>query len=810
MLTLLLGGAMQAMGQNTCLAGWRYTKAVSMENYLFGILYDWQLKIEINTQVLVAAGKMRADGADIRFTTDDCCTQIPYWIQRGMNTDTTVIWVRVPQIASFGTTFIQMYYGNPSASVPVSNLDMVHFSIGNDSIGTDTATPGITVATQAYTVPINCSTVRFRVYSADTMAIRFKVTNDTNMVTGSSQFFNCASTPSFNNFDVELPVSGGGHFGWYTSTGGSFLNSCTPTLPCPGSCGDAVYKTADQGLFGALKNDTCGILPSMKLWYRRSAFFDPFSDATLPEFDRQQPFGVTASSGTVMCFNDSLPLGVANIGAVSYQWFYNGVAINGATDTTLQGQLAGNYHCVADFGVNCQSISSDTVALFYHTPEVNLGADLSVCSDTGYTVQAAGQYTSYTWNDGSTLSSLFIPNSGTVNVQVVDSLGCVDSDTVTITIHAIPVPVVTVVGPSSVCQGSTISLTAVDPQWYAYQWFPNVETSGNINVSASGNYAVIVWDQFFCSDTSAAVAVTVFPDPGLELGGPYSFCAGDSAILDAGNNWTDITWPDGSHNPQFTVYTTGYFRADILDSNGCADADTAIVQRFNNPTVDIGPSDTICENGTMTLDAGPAFTSYAWTNGATSQTVAVGPGVYNVSVIDTNNCAATSNIVYLSAYPSLALPVVSGSAAGLSSTTAPNYQWFLGTTAIAGATAQTYIPTVTGFYFVSVADPYGCGALASVPFQVILDIVAEDIPQGFSPNGDGINDRFEIKNMDQFPASSLIVMNRWGQQVFSQQPYQNAFNGVGSSGKDLPDGTYFYVLDLGNGQTFQDYLIINR
>jgi gliding motility-associated-like protein len=93
---------------------------------------------------------------------------------------------------------------------------------------------------------------------------------------------------------------------------------------------------------------------------------------------------------------------------------------------------------------------------------------------------------------------------------------------------------------------------------------------------------------------------------------------------------------------------------------------------------------------------------------------------------------------------------------------------------------------------------------------ILNDITAEDIPQGFSPNSDGINDRFEIINITEYPNSSLSIVNRWGSQVYSKAPYDNTFNGQNSSGKDLPDGTYFFVLKLGNGQEFSDYLIINR
>lgn len=69
-----------------------------------------------------------------------------------------------------------------------------------------------------------------------------------------------------------------------------------------------------------------------------------------------------------------------------------------------------------------------------------------------------------------------------------------------------------------------------------------------------------------------------------------------------------------------------------------------------------------------------------------------------------------------------------------------------------------------------------------------------NIPNLFTPNGDGINDRFVIRGLQQYSQRELIVLNRWGTQVYSSRNYNNDWNG-GS----LPDGTYYYVLKVRNG-----------
>ncbi len=75
------------------------------------------------------------------------------------------------------------------------------------------------------------------------------------------------------------------------------------------------------------------------------------------------------------------------------------------------------------------------------------------------------------------------------------------------------------------------------------------------------------------------------------------------------------------------------------------------------------------------------------------------------------------------------------------------------------------------------------------------------VPDTFSPNGDGINDFFVIPIVSEFPQNELVIFNRWGSVVFSKLNYQNSWDGRSESGtmgtNVLPEGTYFYVLKLG-------------
>ena len=77
------------------------------------------------------------------------------------------------------------------------------------------------------------------------------------------------------------------------------------------------------------------------------------------------------------------------------------------------------------------------------------------------------------------------------------------------------------------------------------------------------------------------------------------------------------------------------------------------------------------------------------------------------------------------------------------------------------------------------------------------------IPEGYSPNGDGINDFFVIQGLENYPNNHIKIINRWGNTVYETDGYNNDWDGKNTKGvsvgnDDLPEGTYFYILHLGD------------
>ena len=100
---------------------------------------------------------------------------------------------------------------------------------------------------------------------------------------------------------------------------------------------------------------------------------------------------------------------------------------------------------------------------------------------------------------------------------------------------------------------------------------------------------------------------------------------------------------------------------------------------------------------------------------------------------------------------------------------------------------QVYRLTATG--------QNGCTATDTVSVKILKTV---KIPNVFSPNGDGVNDRWNIENMAVYTGCTLQVFNRYGQLVYSVAGYNTPWDGK-VNGRDLPVGVYYYVINLKNG-----------
>lgn len=124
----------------------------------------------------------------------------------------------------------------------------------------------------------------------------------------------------------------------------------------------------------------------------------------------------------------------------------------------------------------------------------------------------------------------------------------------------------------------------------------------------------------------------------------------------------------------------------------------------------------------------------------------------------------------------------------------------------AGSTLVTGLPE--GDHLIRLTASFDpCGSNADT---LLIRVLHFFIPQGFSPNGDGMNDRFEITGIENHPANRFTVFDRWGREVYAVQGYDNSWDGHSTNGTPLLEDTYFYVLNLNGERTYNGYIILKR
>jgi hypothetical protein len=101
-------------------AAWSHRRTITIDNSAGSdALTDHAVLVTVDTAALIGAGKMNTHGGDIRFV--DGATELDYWVESGLNSAATRIWVEVPSVAALSSHQIAMYYGNPNRTVPRSN-----------------------------------------------------------------------------------------------------------------------------------------------------------------------------------------------------------------------------------------------------------------------------------------------------------------------------------------------------------------------------------------------------------------------------------------------------------------------------------------------------------------------------------------------------------------------------------------------------------------------------------------------------------------------------------------------------------------
>lgn len=441
-------------------------------------------------------------------------------------------------------------------------------------------------------------------------------------------------------------------------------------------------------------------------------------------------------------------------------------------------------------------------------------------------INISGGVPSYTINWFDNSSGLNVSNlcTGTYSVRVTDNAGCVAVQNYTLSgANSITFNTAITNNPLcfNACNGDVTTLPTGGLLPYTFSWSPSNSTSSTAGNLCAGSQTVFVTDNNGCTVTQtysltnpASYSVTLavinptcntLPDGSVDLtvlgGTPtYSY------------SWVGATTT--STNEDLTNVLMGTYSVTITDVNGCQ-KDTSVTLISNLIVIAIAGDDTtFCENGTLLLDGSNSLggINYNWfiipTNSlvASSQTTIISPstGTSTYVLIASNGNCINSDTVLVTAHllpvvdagPSSIIPINTSTLIGGSPTgpTGSTFVWTpnIGTLDNATISNPTASNTVTTQYTVTVTDSNSCMNSDTVTVFIYPQI---NPPSGFSPNADGKNDVWQLDNIQLFPDNVVEVYNRWGEQLFISYGYNTPFDGK-YKGKDLPVGTYYYIINL--------------
>ena len=482
---------------------------------------------------------------------------------------------------------------------------------------------------------------------------------------------------------------------------------------------------------------------------------------------------------------------------------------------------------------------------------IDLGNELT-CDIPNLTLNASSssQNVNYIWTSsngniisGQNTMSSIIDASGTYQIKVTDiNTGCRDSSCIEIT-QDVSAPTLLLSTSDSVlnCSIDSINILAEESSELDsvdFLW-GNGQMNSSITVNSPNDYFLTVTN--LSNGCAIDTMISIFQDTIAPIILPLSTvteltCINNSIPLTAANSTSldSFVWSTGNTTPYIDISNPANYGVTVTNtSNGCtSNSSVTISQDTISPNVVISVSNTFltCLIISSTIDAsqsvGQGVLDYTWSNGSTFNSIEVDtPNTYTVTLIDDDNgCSSTASInIFEDLFDSIpetaidtTITVTRDSEVEFQVMTNDNISsyslWSMESISHPefGAlsqidsltfkyTAPLYTNGVESFQYKICNNrcPELCDTatvfIVTEPKQTTVDQLF--IPEIFTPNGDDKNEHFVIPDLKYFPVNELTILNRWGNVVYYNPSYNNDWNG-----DQLPSGTYFYLLKLGDNK----------
>ncbi|KQK27270.1 chromophore lyase [Chryseobacterium aquaticum] len=354
---------------------------------------------------------------------------------------------------------------------------------------------------------------------------------------------------------------------------------------------------------------------------------------------------------------------------------------------------------------------------------------------------------------------------------------------------------------------NVINIPTATKKYYPSMFDLNAGTNEITNpyqyLSAGGSAFVLVTSQFGCTDvaeiklnfypvvvvteaTLRACFIEANPSTGLFNLTNANVTSLTGAVKKYYPSATDaVNQTNEILNPTTYIAPNGVVYVRVVSGDGCYTVAkvTLVVIPPVYSTVLIDK--VICIEDRTTLDAGPGFTAYEWSTGATTQTISnVGVGTYWVK-LTTGDCTAIQNVkVYATEQPVVSNVEITNNSITVNAIGGtPAYQYSLDN--VNWQDSNVFTGLTRGDYTVYVKDSYDCN-----PIEV--NVVLPNIINVITPNGDGINDAIDYSALASKTNLVLTIFDRYGTKIHQADKSNNyTWNGT-VAGKKIPTGTYWY------------------
>ncbi|TNE56451.1 MAG: T9SS type A sorting domain-containing protein [Bacteroidetes bacterium] len=433
---------------------------------------------------------------------------------------------------------------------------------------------------------------------------------------------------------------------------------------------------------------------------------------------------------TSICIGGAFTLHVP--GFSTYTWApAQGLSCTDCATVTVQPATTTNYTLTVTTDDGCVRTDAFLVTVAMPGPVLDLGPDLLLCPGSMAVVDAGPGYVTYEWQDGSTDRMFSVSGSGVFWVEVTDSCGLVQRDTVVVQEENVPgisLP------DTSLCVGEAFSLDIAG--FSTYSWAPASGLSCTdcpvvlVQPNNTTLYTLEAATSNGCVQRDTFQVQVFSPGPPLDLGPAVILCTDSTVVFDAGPGYAAYLWQDSSDAPVFSTSASGIYWVEVTDSCGLIQRDSVLLTV--SLVGDIKLVDTSMCVGDSLLISVPDFDEYNWSpvtglNCSDCATVILQPDIttiYTLEATTTLGCVKndTFQVQVFTPGPVLDLgpDVILCDDSTVIFDAGPGYLSYLWSD---GSTSRTFAAASSGIYSVVVAD--SCGRVQQDTVLLTVSLIGD-------------------------------------------------------------------------------------